>query len=174
MNFHCIRIVSRRLFCRAVSCLEACSMLILEVQNVMSKLKSSGSKVFVSFTGVVLFCSSPPPAIPQIYVSAFSPDVFSIAAPYDLIVNYFNFDVGRNQLMWSQTTPTHYALIFACGELSQHVHIYTFVRCRSLPQSVLRDPISARPSESERLSHRLVGPPSQSMYIMADLRKMDR
>ena len=45
---------------------------------------------------------------------------------------------------------------------------------RSVPGSAVRDPVSSRPSESERLSHRLVGPHSQSMFIMADLRKMDR
>lgn len=58
------------------------------------------------------------------------------------------------------------------GTLSSLLHIY--VHIRSVPGSVVRDPVSSRPSESERLSHRLIGPPSQSMYIMADLRKMDR
>jgi hypothetical protein len=45
---------------------------------------------------------------------------------------------------------------------------------RSVPGSAIRDPVSSRPSESERLSHRLIGPHSQAMFIMADLRKMDR
>ena len=40
--------------------------------------------------------------------------------------------------------------------------------------SVLRDPVSKKPTESERVSHRLIGPPTKNMYIMADLRKMDR
>ena len=45
---------------------------------------------------------------------------------------------------------------------------------RSLPVSVLRDPVLQKPTESERLNHRLIGPTTQHMYIMADLRKMDR
>ena len=59
-------------------------------------------------------------------------------------------------------------------EIQSFLHTYMYVHIRSVPGSVARDPVSSRPSESERLSHRLIGPPSQSMYIMADLRKMDR
>ena len=49
-----------------------------------------------------------------------------------------------------------------------------YIYIRSVPGGVVRDPVLSRPSESERLSHRLIGPHSQSMFIMADLRKMDR
>ena len=57
-----------------------------------------------------------------------------------------------------------------------YTHTIACVRhdIRSVPGSIVRDPVSSRPSESERLSNRLIGPHSQSMFIMADLRKMDR
>ena len=37
----------------------------------------------------------------------------------------------------------------------------------------VHDPVSDKPTFDERVSHRIVTPPSQCMYIMADLRKMD-
>jgi len=37
----------------------------------------------------------------------------------------------------------------------------------------IRDPVSDKPNLDERVSHRIVTPPSQCMYIMADLRRMD-
>ena len=37
----------------------------------------------------------------------------------------------------------------------------------------IHDPVSDKPSFDERVSHRIITPPSQCMYIMADLRKMD-
>ena len=37
----------------------------------------------------------------------------------------------------------------------------------------IHDPVSDKPTFDERVSHRIITPPSQCMYIMADLRKMD-
>ena len=45
--------------------------------------------------------------------------------------------------------------------------------CRELNSAVLRNPVSQKPSDDERLSHRIITPPSQSMFLMADLRKLD-
>lgn len=48
-----------------------------------------------------------------------------------------------------------------------------YVLCRGLNPSVLKASVSQIPSDEERLSHRVITPPSQSMFLMADLRRMD-
>ena len=44
---------------------------------------------------------------------------------------------------------------------------------RTLDSATLRNPVSETPSEDEKLAHRIITPPSQSMFLMADLRKLD-
>lgn len=47
------------------------------------------------------------------------------------------------------------------------------IPCRGLNPAILKTPVSHAPSDEERLSHRVNTPPSQSMFLMADLRRMD-
>lgn len=44
---------------------------------------------------------------------------------------------------------------------------------KTLDSATLRNPVSETPSEDEKLAHRIITPPSQSMFLMADLRKLD-
>ena len=48
-----------------------------------------------------------------------------------------------------------------------------FFNDRTLDSETLRNPVSETPSKDEKLAHRIITPPSQSMFLMADLRKLD-
>lgn len=89
------------------------------------------------------------------------------------------FSYVDNDQFWSQVDEVGPLLTdsdaptFASRNCSSVRRRHIARRTEGAPPLRRQPPVSERPSEEERISHRITAPSSQVMYIMADLRRLD-